>query len=585
MDIQKQFTDRVSPSILKAQVTLPFEPTIAAYRVWESELPVLNPKVADRLFSESIQALLSTDMQAADKFGIAEEAQSCLSRLLAGCKRSIEGAKLPLPTKQTEISSELLNVLSDFNSVYMDVICSSDFLAVEKASDEDSASPVFPDQQKGLVIFRALEFLSTSQFLKALIYKSPESEFWNYVNALFSLAEQLQLHQISYPMLSEKKVSSAENEFKKIHLFHLARTNRFRQREIETIHTILAEQTVDVLLSNNHDDSFDFYVDVAAPSAITHTSALPQSNNNIRFLNNECLIQYMLSDDIIAPERHGAISLISSKPLLTKKTIQMLLPSWSTTQSRQASRQSQSDEVLVYPGFDSIIKALVNKQKTPTDNKKTNPSKTPIGFGVSDLELIPIDSSGHHHNAINSSSAINKMLKASSENELSSNSIWRTKKPVKFGEKGEEMGAEINDSSLQGLRFTLSSDNKSLLNASDIIGIKTKTQSLQLAIIRRMNNLTNGDVSVGVEMMSPQLKIASIKFHDKEKAAKPVIFLQGIPAINQPDAIISPLLLENLNEDIVIKSNNKTSYYSIDKIIATNQVFTHYSVSKQVNVD
>ncbi|HIF17558.1 MAG TPA: hypothetical protein EYG50_03250 [Cycloclasticus sp.] len=100
MDIQKRFTDRGSPSIIKSQITLPFEPNVHAYKTWEDELHVLNSKVADKQFSDANEALLAADLDASDKFDIAEETQDCLARLLTVCKTVIEGAKLPLSKKQ-----------------------------------------------------------------------------------------------------------------------------------------------------------------------------------------------------------------------------------------------------------------------------------------------------------------------------------------------------------------------------------------------------------------------------------------------------------------------------------------------------
>jgi hypothetical protein len=582
MDIHKKFTDRISSTINKAPMALPFEPNVSAYKLWESELPLLNAQIADSQFSNAIQGLLVADIEPMEKFNLAEQTHECLLRLLSICRKEIEGAKLPLTRKQTDITTALLSVLLNSSSIYMDIICSSKFMATEKTEADDNAH-CFSEQLKGLVIFRAMELLQISQTLMSLIYKSPKSDFWNSVNALFSLAEDLKSHQFTSLVLDKESSSSIENEFKKIHFLHLARTNRFRQRDIQTIQAILSLQSENILLSQD-DQSFEFCVDLDASSPVSNTTEETAPSASIRFINNEILINYMLSKDIVAPNRHGAISLVSSKPLLNKTVISQLLPSWSTTQSRQSARHVHSEGASVYPGFDSIIKALVIKKKG-LDTNKISKTDRPKGFDISSLELEPIDPNCHNHHAIHNDNVINKMLKASSKNPLSSDSIWQKKKKVKFGERGEQMAAEVHDTSLQGLRFTVSSDNKSLIKASDLIGVQTSSDSLQLATIRRINNLDDGAVSVGVEMMSPNLKVATIKFHDKEHAPEPVIFLKGVPALKQPDSIISPLLLENTHENILLKTNNKKSTYSIGEIMETNQVYTQYSVLKEMDVD
>lgn len=42
MDIQQQLMDRITATITKQPVDLPFEPTIEAFKQWEEDLPILN---------------------------------------------------------------------------------------------------------------------------------------------------------------------------------------------------------------------------------------------------------------------------------------------------------------------------------------------------------------------------------------------------------------------------------------------------------------------------------------------------------------------------------------------------------------
>ena len=584
MDTHKEFTDRIRPIIIKSHVDLPFEPNITSCHEWINTLPILNPQSTADMMSTASRALLSTPISPIDKFNISEAVKPCVVKLLSTCISTTEGAKLPLTKKQSDLSTQTLEVLTNFHSIYMGIACSTSFMKIDVTrNDEDT--PQFSEQQKGLVIYRAIEFLGIIQFFKSLLYTQTDQGFWNDANALFALAEGLHIHQFDYLKIDGEKSTSIENEFKTIHFFHLAQPNRFRQSDIKTIQCILSIHASNILMSSAHEQSAGFYVDLSSSTPISHTSNLTATNNQCRFIDNENLVEFMQSDQVIAPERHGAISLISDKPILPKKTIRQLLPSWSTAQSRQAPRHDQTEEITVYPGFDSIIRALILKQNPNHFSKKSVPQKkNPLDFGIENLHLIPMDEHQKSHHSVNDTD-MNRALKASAENSLSSNSIWKKKRSVKPGEKGEAMEAQMNDASLQGLRFKVSANNNALLKASDLIGIQTKNESLQLAIIRRINKLEDGDISVGVEVMAPSLKIANIKFHDKESTPKPVIFLQGIPAINQPDTIISPLLLENTHEDIVLKMKDKVSYYSIDKTIETNQVFTHYTVLKETNLD
>ena len=584
MDMHKQFTDRIRPTSNKSHVDLPFEPNVTSFQQWADSLPILNPRLSASMMTTASQALLSADINPTDKLHIAEAAQPCLLKLLSACNDKIEGAKLPFIRSLTEIFKGTIEVLTNLRLIYIDIACSPDFMSTD-VSKEGIDNALFSDEQKSLVICRAIEMLRIIQFVKSLIYKQVGNDFWANTNALLSFAESLDIHQLSHLTNDGGSNTSVEDEFKKIQYFHLANTNRLGQRDIKAVQRILALQASDILMSSTFDESSSFYIDLSSSSPINHIAEINETNNQYRFMNNEQLEKFMLSEQVVAAEKHGAISLVSNNPILPKKTISKVLSSWSTQQNRQVARQNQTEEITIYPGFESIIRALILKKNPDYFGKKVvHAKKNPLDFGVENLRLIPMEDHQKNHHSL-SDTDMNRALKATAENALSDNSIWGKKSRTKPGEKGEEMEAKTNDSSLQGLRFKVSATNKPLLKASDLIGVQAKTGSLQLAIIRRINNLDDGDVSVGIEMMSPHLKIANIKFHDEEQSPKPVIFLQGVPAINQPDSIISPLFLENTHEDIVLKTKDKMSYYSIDKTIETNQVFSHYTVSKGAELD
>ena len=590
METYKQFTDRVNPTINKANALLPFKPTLSSYKEWEADLPLLNTQMTANLLLTAAQGLLSANISARVRFELAEATQTCLLKITSTVIDKTENVKLPLIKELESISFVILNVLSDFHASYIGIICSNDFLNIE-TSDNKAGAHLFSEQEKGLIIFRAIELLEIQQFIMAMVYKQPQGPFWNNANALFMLAEDLKIHQFDHLNMDQQLVS-IENAFKKLHFFHLASTNRFRQTDTQAIRAILAKHANDILLSAAHNEASSFYINLSSTKAILHLEEAFEENTGNRYLNNESLIQFMLSDQVIAKGKHGAISLHIDNPTLPKKTIKQLLSSWSTKQSRQNPRHKQHEEISVYPGFDSIIKALVSKHNPDAYKKKSNNSQAnPADFKIDDLHLIPMGEHQQNHHDLNAKEinqvlkATARALKATTHEAHSVDSIWTKHSPDKNAAKGEEVQAEIHDASLKGLLFQVSATNKPLLKASDLIGLQTKEESIQLAIVRQINTLSNNDVSVGVEMMSPKLKIAHIKFHDKKAPPRPVIFLKGIPAINQPDSIISPLLLENIHEDVILKTNHEKHSFSIDRIIDTNQVFTQYSISNNADVD
>lgn len=586
MDVYKRFKDRIKLTKPNTASRLPFEANIEAYKQWEAELPIMDTQACISLLTAAIQALQSTDIAAHKKLVLIEEAQDCLYALLTSCKDKLKGANLPLQRQHAELSGQLLVGLDNFTNIYLQIICSDNFsnnnaLQHDAAEDKGEQTLAFPNALKSLVIFRAIELLSAKQLLMSLIYQSPLGDFWNTVNALYELSEDLQLQKEQQLSFSKQLSFSIETEFKRIHFFNLAGVNRFRRGDIARINVILALHGDTISINTSKQESCIFKVDLASCSAVSYWEKQSPGISSERFFNTEKLIAFMLSKQAMVHEQHGAVSLLSDQPKLIKKVIQQLIPSWSTSQSRQSPRHAQTEEVKIYPGFESIFKALVLAHNPDLYTKKDIKSKTKPAFNLADISLVPVDNSQHHHHLMRNDNVINNILKKTSEDINSPKSIWAKKRNQPLGRKGEQMNAKIHDASLQGLHFMVTIDNKPLLKVTDLIGIQTKNEMLQLAIIRRLNKLQDGNISVGVEMMSPNLKIASIKSSQKNTDAKPVIFLQGIPSINQADAIISPALIDEKDIRIMLKVNNKTSEFSLGHTLETNRVFNHYTVLKK----
>ncbi|MBV1898926.1 MAG: GTPase-translation elongation factor [Cycloclasticus sp.] len=591
MDMHKKFTDRIGPVVTKSHVDLPFEPNTRSCQEWVDDLPILDAASTAGMMLTATQGLLSTTVAPYTEFKISEVVSPYVIKLTILSLKTIENSNLPLSQKQAKLSTQILNILTNTQNVYQNIVRSTCFIENNFDKNNNNKS-VFSEHEKGLIIFRAIELQGIIQLFDALVYRPTDHNFWNNLNALYMLAEGLNIHQLEYLTIDKRKHTTIENEFKKNHFFHLASPNRFNRHDIKTIQRILSIQANNILISSKPQASATFYIDISLPKPASHLINL-NINDHCRFIDNEKLLKFICSDHIMSPKRYDSISLMSDKPTLSKITIQRLLPSWSTFQNRRSVRHEKIEEVLVYPGFDSIIRALVIEQNPEHfNNKSAQQQKNSINFNVENLEIIPMEL--HQRNYHKSSNAlVNKALKATAEStlketnkySLSAEKIWKAQYALNPGEKGEKVTAHIGDSSLQGLRFNITSNNKPLLKACDIICLKSKNGLLQLAIIRRINKLDDGDISVGVEMMSPSLKIANINFHDKELHPKPVIFLQSIPNIHQPDSIITPFLLDNTTKNIALITKGNTDYYRIGTAIETNQVFNHYTVLKETNLD
>ena len=578
MSIQKEFTDRISSSIVRHNADLPFKPTLHAYQAWEAELPLLNIELSFNLFKQAIQGTLSSAIPATDKLDLAEAAIPCLNKLLTAAKSYIQDAKLPLSTSQADVFSLLLATLTSFSHLYLDIICR------DNVTKNQPSSAAFKKDKinNGLIIFRALELYNARQLFMSFVYLTPSPLFWGTVNALFALTEHLNVSDVNHPTFNEKGTSSPGREFKKIHFFNLAQPNRFNQRDLETIESILAIQSDHISLSKTNSNVLPLVVNISSNTPVSFSSEdAADINTNCRYLTNEPLIEFLLSGDATAPEKANTFLIPSTNPVLSQRSLEQLLSSWKAPQHRQSARQPQNDEIFVHPGFDSVIRALVLRLDPTSYGKKPAKPGSPAVFNIPDLHLVPIDQKTDYQHATHNDNVINSLLKETANNDPKARNIWQKKSTDLPGEKGKRIAAQKEDSSLHGLLFKVTKQ-PSLLKVRDIIGIEEKGKSIQLAIIRRLNTHSDGTISTGVEMISPNVKLASIKYHDKEISPTPVIFLQGIPAIKQPDSIISQQLVKRALVDIVLKAKDgEDMLFSISETLESNPVFNHYSLTKK----
>jgi len=538
MSTQKEFMNRISSSIVRHNSDLPFKPALSAYQAWEAELPLLNTPLSCNMFKQAAQGILSSAIPATDKLDLAEAAIPCLNKLLTAGKSFIQDAKLPLSASQADIFSLLLATLTSFSHIYLDIICRDS--VIKPLSGSTALKKENIDNSR--VIFRALELYNAWQLLMSFVYLTPSPLFWGTVNALFALTEYLEVGNVNHPTFNKKGLSNAEREFKKIHFFHLAQPNRFNQRDLKAVEAILA--------------------------------------NSCRYLSSEALIEFLLSGDALAPEKENTVVMASNTPVLSQHSLEQLIPSFKAPQHRHFARHPQNDEVFVHPGFDSIIRALVLRLDPTSYGKKSAKLGAPAVFNIPDLHLVPIEQNSLYQRSTHNDHVINSLLKETANNDPKAENIWQKKSTEIPGEKGKKIAAKVEDSSLHGLLFKVIKQ-QSLLKVNDIIGIEKMGKNIQLAIIRRLNTHADGTIFTGVEMISPNVKLASIKHHDKKISSTPAIFLQGIPAIKQADAMITQLQVKEALVDISLKTKEgEEVLFSISETLESNPIFNHLSQKK-----
>jgi len=581
----KSFTasqkDRLrKPTSLLGRQVLPFSPTEDGINKWLQNLPILNVTVIGENFNIAASAILTNKLSDNDRFTLIEKIIPNLYVFYDECNKEVIDAKFPLEDKSNYLAEKLLSVLNTFIDVYIDIIKSENFSSKTPHKNQKE-QPIFNQHQQAIIIHRALSLLSLIQLFSSLTYRTSALYNWDETNALLCLAQHYELDNIETGISSENKHASSTitNEFIKINYTHIALLNRFRQRDVLKIHDIINSQVKTVSLTKEKTEHTSFFINPYKNLEVTNINAYQEHEDNILFFENELLTQYFTS---------LALDKYANKILLNSAVIQKLLPCWQKPHNRQFARTDESKEIVIYPGFKNIIKKLFPNE-TPSvslGNKPTGQKKST--FGLSNVEIIPIENNpfankAHRNNFLRNEKDIARVIKETDHKTVTSVDIWSKNKNTKQIGSANHIDAIQKDSSASGFRFKISQENKSLLQAADLIGIETiKEKKLELAIIRRLDNLEGDGISLGVELIAPNIKLGIICNTDKSIRSREVLFLPSVKKLNQPDAIISISPLENTRIDLELKIENQLETYSISKLVETNAVFTRYTLQKTI---
>ncbi len=578
---QKSQEDRLRnpTSIIDTQV-LPFSPTDDGISKWLQNLPILNVTVIGENFNIAASAILTNKLSDKTRFTLIEKIIPNLYVFYDECIKEVIDAKFPLEDKSNYLVEKLLSVLNAFIDVYVDII-KSDSFSSETSHMNQKEHRIFNQHQQAIIIHRILSLLSLIQLFSSLTYRTSAVCNWDETNALLCHAQNYALDNIETGINSENKHASSNitNEFIKINYTHLALLNRFRQRDILKIHDIINSQAQTVSLTKEKTEHTSFFINPYKNLEVTNINAYQEHEENILFFENELLTQHFTS---------LALDKSANKTILNSAVIQKLLPCWQKPHNRQFARTDESKEIVIYPGFKNIIKKLF-----PNDTPSVSLGRKPTGkkqstFGLSNVEIIPIENNPfanntHGNNFLRSEKDIGRVIKETDHKTIKSVDIWSKNKNTKQTGNANHLDAIQKDSSASGFRFKVSQENKSLLQAADLIGIETiKEKKLELAIIRRLDNLEGDGISLGVELIAPNIKLGVICNTDKSIRSREVLFLPSVEKLNQPDAIISISPLENTRINLELKIESQLETYTISKLVETNAVFTRYTLQKTI---
>jgi len=553
----------------------PFAFNVNDARTWLNQLPIINTALACKMLSQAFSDLNSMDIAGNLRYQLIEEIKEWPSQLLSSYETDILQAKFPLPQKMHELVSFSINFQQSLANAYISVILSDDFIDPINKKTGISSSKV-----QANIIYRTVECLNQVLLKSAQSYRIPPDDLWEKANLLFSLAHKNSLADQAIPNSGHIDSPTIASIFKCLHFFHLASPNRFDQREIRSIYALLEKTVKLISLSTNRTESGQvagFFVDISSDRKISHIDKYTDESPSNLFFQTQPFIKYISGPDVICGSAEETIINFSENDIrLPAHIVHRLLQCWNHLPTRQFTRETIQQKVVLYPNLQNVLKKLFNT----ADNNNAKTKKNHLGtLNTSELELIPIDAmTPNYTQTIRSERVIEAFLKG--EDSPNKVEIWGESTDSEPNGEPQHFESNTENHSAKGYQVNMGPELVSLIKTGDLIGVSTNEEPLEIAIVRRMSTLTDNRLALGLELIAPHAEIVKILNEGNKIRSRYLLMLPAIPAINQDISIISPAIIKLPNNIISLSIKNKKEEYRIQKLLESNSAFTHYTLEK-----
>ena len=553
----------------------PFAFNVNDARTWLNQLPIINTALACKMLSQAFSDLNSMDIAGNLRYQLIEEIKEWPSQLLSSYETDILQAKFPLPQKMHELVSFSINFQQSLANAYISVILSDDFIDPINKKTGISSSKV-----QANIIYRTVECLNQVLLKSAQSYRIPPDDLWEKANLLFSLAHKNSLADQAIPNSGHIDSPTIASIFKCLHFFHLASPNRFDQREIRSIYALLEKTVKLISLSTNRTESGQvagFFVDISSDRKISHIDKYTDESPSNLFFQTQPFIKYISGPDVICGSAEETIINFSENDIrLPAHIVHRLLQCWNHLPTRQFTRETIQQKVVLYPNLQNVLKKLFNT----ADNNNAKTKKNHLGtLNTSELELIPIDAmTPNYTQTIRSERVIEAFLKG--EDSPNKVEIWGKSTDSEPNGEPQHFESNTENHSAKGYQVNMGPELVSLIKTGDLIGVSTNEEPLEIAIVRRMSTLTDNRLALGLELIAPHAEIVKILNEGNKIRSRYLLMLPAIPAINQDISIISPAIIKLPNNIISLSIKNKKEEYRIQKLLESNSAFTHYTLEK-----
>lgn len=530
---------------------LPFPADEKNLSMWLASLATSQSVPASQQVLQVVQAINGLDLKADLKIKFLLRIYNFLPIIVEALQKTYLDKSLPLVADAQQNVDRVINI----------------YLAIAQALHINLIThPSLGKEAHVLSLHLALDVLALALLNYSFGYHQSMPGLWQQCYSIYVYAELDNLLQATckYPTgdtpAQDYKPVSIETKFKHLLLYFLCDTQQFRAREQQMVFRYLLDYAAEATITNSYQPdmqqasyAFNLKLD-KAPHKIVTPDEHPKSD--ARFI-------YCLQ---AAKKLHASIqqkSITSSLDLIYHDTLLKAASSLGLTRKRKYTRIKKSGAQQGIIGFSQIIEYMRSRNielalSVPQDS-------TAAVFDIkprATFDLVPLGDEVAHQMRAKFSKPV--------EHSSSMGKIFAANSPI-LGDIKNSISCDlvILDSSVKG--YGLTTNNKSAdVKIGDILGLAApNSENLEISLIRRINQLTDQNLHIGVEILSFKSELAYVSRKNDPSKGIWAIFIPKIDSLNQASCLIFNGSLISSSDIICVKFSHATKNFAIQKTLIT----------------
>jgi len=418
--------------------------------------------------------------------------------------------------------------------------------------------------------YQALFSLSQAYLIMSSVYCLPSKDFWTLCYYIYSSAEN---EAVLFDSVDDvNKVEQTIGKiFKQILVFSFVDSDQFRSGEMKTIFSFLGKYTNQVNIELAVKESrkkgvfvFDFTQDLA-PVTLAGLDGFVAISST-RYIAPIALAKKIFEGIQQEKNEQGVIKSINQELFMR------LIKTLGMAQKRQFNRRQEKGRSKGIIGLDYLTRFLRNNngEKNVKEENKDE-----------ELELVSRKEEHSHllqsrfKKQMEGNEQLQNILKVSAEMDHGEG-VW--------GSVPEETNFVLND--VNGSEFSLinssvkgyaigwnSVDDKAKLG--DVFGvISSNLERLEIAIVRRISQLDNLSVQLGLEVISFESEAVLVTRGNEKGQGKWCLLLPAVKALKQAESMVFNAGDYAVNEFIFLEQDKQKQKYRVAKILNSTASIT-----------